>query len=1771
MSKAFSPILILLAIAIFFIPLAHAEVVYQETANQTAFGGSAWDSPGNLDDGIWTTQGFCSDYNGNLCYFYENYTKPIGATNATSIMKFRANIPDPNVTQPVPTSCWNADPVTLQVRMVSDDFGPSHPDYGSNYALLQCLNNTGWQDLQISTPSPAITEDGIFWEIPPIIAAKPSDIDPANLQQYYQFNPSTGGQDDGLQSINESYGGLVTFTNETIANRQMQTVWFSTSDYYTGGSMEASFTGTPWYVGKTAVSMCAWEYHNSTWAGWTTNWNAYSGYEGAGGETGMTLMTYSSGTGSGPIAWVSLDTNETGGYPGNWQQIFTTDVLQDQWVHTCTIYDGSMLKYYRNGILMNQTAVTGSLTQPGSMMFRISKAYEGQFKVGGVAELAVWDKALNETQVGQLAGTIQTPPTPPAPSFYYNVEILANTTANNAILYKSFNDEIRFEVNFITDASFVNPDVLIYKNGNLDLELGIASSYPSNTTYLTQTFNGGYTNQFVVSNFNPNGFAWDVANYTMQFAMNDVNNTFYYNSTQINFTILDSPPDTTPPAAITDLTNTTATNESITWTWTNPADSDFNHTQVFCLPSCGSANVYAPTATHTFSGLTPDTNYTIRVWTVDNTGNVNDTVNVENTATTLANPAPPAPSPAVAEYSWYPLAGNSLDYGRAGNNLAPDANVIYNTTDSKVGSSSAHYLTSMGALMNLSLATSWSNSQNHDSSFFAWVKYGEAPTSQPIFYGDTVFDGNRDTATWNFRYDSGTGIGLNTYSNTYLVSYTPPVGEWIHIGYTYNSTTKNMTIYVNGTEIGSFWAQYTLNTVGDAIVLGAYYDGNALVADQKFNDARFYNNTLSPHQVSLIYNNGLGSNESLSVLENMTPPYVRTTGPSPAQTDTDKITHYWSMQQTTGDAIDSGSHPNTLVNNGVSFINETFNTSSEVYAAIRARSESDYLRNFSSSLDDGFNGATQFSVFLKVRYNSTAVATDYMFIEPAASVGDGYLDLISGDYGAGVDLRWRVTMSNNCPGVCNNVDHVIANLNQINDDQWHSSAITFDGTNMLFYFDGSIIENTTAYTGATLGPGALNGAYGTELSGHDAGTYNNVEADVKQVAFWQNHSLLPYQIQNMSINDAPYTPPTPPAIPCENSTIPGATEYMWYRGDNAACDAGTAGNNLPETSGTPTLDTANAKVYNASFQSSDAASCFYSNNATPSFSGNEDMSACYWIRPSTTMGSGDFVVASMTTFNGASEGLWVGAENSQMGFFTYSDNVLQAATFAANVWEHNCFSYNSTTKAITFYQDGNNLGTQALSGTPSWNEPKVVLGGYYDGSMCAASGFVGQYEDVRIYQKAISSGEVGFIYNGSAGTQASLSQYTPPTPPSLIHYNNQTGLCVDGPIHYDAVNPPIGVKVHFNESIRLWNVTATTEAGSGTPDTLLISDSVGNILINQSYTPGEYRADITSTFWFQADTDYYIENMGNYDSCYQNGLSYVNIPVTEGGITANWSWRANGYPIPAMDSANAAFGGFKGIIFTRCSENVSLCPAPPVDTTPPASVTNLVSTGQTNESISWSWTNPADPDFNHVIIYLDAANVANTTGTTYTANGLTPNSTYMITLHTVDTTGNVNATDVSETNRTLETTTPPPCTPDWTCNGYASCGFDDNRSCNSVADLNTCGDSYTGNYSEFTPQSCNYCTSTYSNTTSACVGGFQNNTYVYTNTCCYDTGLPSDCNIPTNTTSACIITPGYQANYEATDVPNAVGEGVSKTVIATAGFAGAITLVGIIRLAMLLI
>ncbi|MEM2956303.1 MAG: hypothetical protein QW041_01885 [Candidatus Pacearchaeota archaeon] len=89
--------------------------------------------------------------------------------------------------------------------------------------------------------------------------------------------------------------------------------------------------------------------------------------------------------------------------------------------------------------------------------------------------------------------------------------------------------------------------------------------------------------------------------------------------------------DTTPPSSVTNLNNQSSGYTWIYWNWTNPADVDFNSNIIFIdnVNVANTSNNY-----YNATGLSVNSEHTIKIWTKDNVGNINNT-NVTNTAKTL--------------------------------------------------------------------------------------------------------------------------------------------------------------------------------------------------------------------------------------------------------------------------------------------------------------------------------------------------------------------------------------------------------------------------------------------------------------------------------------------------------------------------------------------------------------------------------------------------------------------------------------------------------------------------------------------------------------------------------------------------------------------------------------------------------------------------------------------------------------------------------------------------------------------------------------------------------------------------------------------------------------------------------------------------------------------------------------------------------------------------------------------------------------------------------
>ncbi|WP_187151893.1 right-handed parallel beta-helix repeat-containing protein [Methanosarcina siciliae] len=138
-------------------------------------------------------------------------------------------------------------------------------------------------------------------------------------------------------------------------------------------------------------------------------------------------------------------------------------------------------------------------------------------------------------------------------------------------------------------------------------------------------------------------------------AMDEVGNIVWDNST--SYTAIMS--ENLPPSSITNLQSTSESTR-INWTWQNPPDPDFNHTETY-LNNIFQTN----TSTEFFNatGLEPETEYTISTRTVDVSGNINETW-VNSTATTLAELVSDTEKPVIESVVLFPAtttAGSTIN------------------------------------------------------------------------------------------------------------------------------------------------------------------------------------------------------------------------------------------------------------------------------------------------------------------------------------------------------------------------------------------------------------------------------------------------------------------------------------------------------------------------------------------------------------------------------------------------------------------------------------------------------------------------------------------------------------------------------------------------------------------------------------------------------------------------------------------------------------------------------------------------------------------------------------------------------------------------------------------------------------------------------------------------------------------------------------------------------------------------------------------------------
>ncbi|MCD4703768.1 MAG: hypothetical protein K8R64_05680, partial [Methanosarcinaceae archaeon] len=152
----------------------------------------------------------------------------------------------------------------------------------------------------------------------------------------------------------------------------------------------------------------------------------------------------------------------------------------------------------------------------------------------------------------------------------------------------------------------------------------------------------------------------------------------------------------------------------------------------------------------------------------------------------------------------------------------------------------------------------------------------------------------------------------------------------------------------------------------------------------------------------------------------------------------------------------------------------------------------------------------------------------------------------------------------------------------------------------------------------------------------------------------------------------------------------------------------------------------------------------------------------------------------------------------------------------------------------------------------------------------------------------------------------------------------------------------------------------------------------------------------------------------NHTEIYLDGTSMFNVSNTSNsynvtGLSDNTQYELQTRTVDTAGNINS----------TWVNDSAST-----LNTLPPSSVTGLSESVTGSTWILWTWTNPADVDLNHTMIYLNGTFMNNVTGTSYNATGLVDNSDYELQTRTVDTANNINSTWVNDSASTLNTLPP---------------------------------------------------------------------------------------------------------------------------------------------------
>ncbi|SPC33785.1 LamG-like jellyroll fold domain-containing protein [Candidatus Nitrosocaldus cavascurensis] len=721
--------------------------------------------------------------------------------------------------------------------------------------------------------------------------------------------------------------------------------------------------------------------------------------------------------------------------------VYSSTTYNDgQWHYVVLTYDGSTLRLYVDGSLVSSLSTNGAVPDynwdtPLTIGKTALTNVNGFYFIGDIDEVRVYNRALNAQEVSDA----------------YNNGVFAS---DGLVALQSFTPPMANPTSVTTDedtpiqitltATDIDNDRLTFSivtnptNGSLSSMTRIDNS----SVNITYTPNANY-NGLDVFTFKVNDGISDSNIATVTITINPVNDAPIANAGQ------DQTVDEGTLVTLNGSSSYDPDGDTITYQW-----------EQIQGPNVTLSDPTSPTPSFTAPSVNSDTVLRFRLTVSDGTSSSSSEVTV-----TIRD--------IVGGYRYAPY------FTATGSNFVsiPDKQELRLTTNFTV---SAWFKTTMNNNSQVAIIVNKGGFGNGDGLDRPDMNYG-------IWLTGTNDQAPQGRVAGGFESSSGTNYFV--YSST-----TYNDGQWHYVVLTYDGST--LRLYVDGSLVSSLstngavpdynWdTPLTIGKTALTNVNGFYFIGD-------IDEVRVYNRALNAQEVSDAYNNGVFASDGLVIKAGFAPPIanagqdqtvdegtlVTLNGSSSYDPDGDTITYQWEQIQGPNVTLSDPTSPTpsftapfvdviTTLRFRLTVSDGIQSSQATVYVHVRNTSAYDYYPWFTLKGSDFFNVTDDPSLRLQQQFSVSAwFRTNSTFTNVAMIVNKGGFG--SEDPGKNMNYGiWLTGTNDQAPQgrvaggfeSSSGKDYFVYSSTTYNDGQWHYVVLTYDGSTLRLYVDGSLVSS----------------------------------------------------------------------------------------------------------------------------------------------------------------------------------------------------------------------------------------------------------------------------------------------------------------------------------------------------------------------------------------------------------------------------------------------------------------------------------------------------------------------------------------------------------------------------------------------------------------------------------------------------------------------------------------------------------------------------------------